>query len=180
MGRVVQDKDLLQALKEGQSSAVAYWFKTYQPRLRRLVLAKVSIEADAEDLVQEIFINCLKHLPLFRGEASIWTWMTRIASHEIADYYRKRYAKKAIRALALDDLIPMADISDAKELADEVQQTMRQLKDKQRLLLTMKYIEQKTVVEIANYFNQSLKSIESELFRARREFKLVYAEQSII
>jgi len=108
------DALLLSELKSGNPKAVQSWFTNYHDHLFQCIAAKVSIEKDVEELVQDTFLSCLKHLPLFRGESSIWTWMLRIAQHEVADYYRKRYAKKFIHALPLSELLPFDDLSGAK------------------------------------------------------------------
>src|SRR3989344_1118054 len=97
------DAVLLARLKSGDSPAVNEWFRAYHDRLLAFVSQKIDNAHDAEELVQETFVNCLKHLPLFRGESSIWTWMCGIAQHEVADFYRKKYAKKALKLLPLGE-----------------------------------------------------------------------------
>lgn len=175
----VPPDQLLAALKAGQPQAVAQWFKTYHRGLFNFVKTKVSSDHDAEEIVQETFINCLKHLTLFRGNSSIKTWMQGIARHEIADYYRKRYAKKAILALPLTDLIPATAIGDAHEVSEKVRQVIHKMSAHQRELLLLKYIDGKKVEEIAEDLGRSIKAIESELFRARQEFKTLYAHHHV-
>lgn len=169
------EKELLVALKNGQPAAVNEWFKQYQARLFRLVVAKISSTSDAEEIVQETFINCLKHLPLFRGESSLWTWMQGIAQHEVADYFRKKYAKKAIKALPLSDLLPAGPVGDAHDLAEKVKHTLKNMKVESQELLWLKYVDGKKVADIALELGRSVKATESDLFRARREFRRLYA-----
>jgi RNA polymerase sigma-70 factor (ECF subfamily) len=168
---------LLAALKTGDPQAVADWFKAHHRPLLRFVRAKISSETDAEEIVQETFINCLKHLPLFRGNSSIKTWMQGVARHEIADYYRKKYAKKAISALPLTDLITTCGIDDAHEVSEKVRQVFDRMSSQNRELLLLKYIDGKKVEEIAQEMGRTIKAVESELFRARQEFKLLYLHQ---
>lgn len=169
-----QESVLLEGLKDGSPQAVEYWFKHFQPKVLALVSTKVSLEKDAEEITQEIFLNCLKHLPLFRGESSILTWMYSIARHEVADYYRKKYAKKAISLLPLTDLLHLEDVKDAHEVSENVRQVFYQMTQEHRELLLLKYIDQKKVKDIADELGKSVKAVESELFRARVEFKRLY------
>lgn len=165
---------LLHALRHGHADAVAYWFKHYRRPLTRVIAAKVTPEKDVDELVQETFINCLKHLPLFRGQSGLLTWMYSIARHEIADYYRKKYAKKAIAALPLTDLLPAHQTHDAHEVSEKVRLVFSQLSREYRELLLLKYIDGKKVEEIAQEMDRSVKAVESDLFRARREFRELY------
>lgn len=166
---------LITQLQQGLPQAVQQWFTQYSPKLLSFVKQKVSAPADAEELVQETFINALKQLTFFRGHASLLTWMQAIARHEIADYYRKKYAKKAIRALPLNELLAHAKISDSHETAEQVKETFKRLNTSQQELLLLKYIDNKKVAEIAHELGTSVKAIESDLFRARQAFKLAYA-----
>lgn len=167
----IKDKDLIQKLKTGDEQAVKTWFDLYFVRLLNIVELKVSNKKDAEEIVQETFLNCLKHLPLFLGKSSIWTWMNSIARHEVADYYRKRYAKKALKTIPLSELIPLNQISDSDEVSLKVKEVLSKMRDDYSELLMLKYADGKKVSVIAQELDKSVKSIESDLFRARKEFK---------
>jgi RNA polymerase sigma-70 factor (ECF subfamily) len=169
-----QDRELLMRLKRGDRVAVQDWYQRYRLKLLRHLLTKVTKTSDAEELTQDTFMSCLKHLPLFRGESSIWTWMLRIAGHEVADYYRKAYAKKAIQALPFDELLLTPSITDAHDTAQKVKDTLVKIRIDYRELLFLKYVDKKRVTEIAAELGRSVKSIESDLFRARKAFRQAY------
>lgn len=171
---MTSDQRLLLELREGSATAVQQWFQQYYPRLLRMVVARVGSETDAEEISQETFVNCLRHLPLFRGDSSLWTWMQSIARHEISDYFRKRYAKKAIHALPLSELLEDAQIADAHETAERVKQAIHSLKTEWQELLQLKYIDGKSLKEIAAELGRTIKAVEAELYRARQAFKEAY------
>src|SRR5664279_1783080 len=112
--------ELLTRLKAGEKSAVEFWYKTFYLQVLAFVAGKVENSKDAEEIAQETFINALKQLTFFRGQAQLLTWMIAIARHEVADYYRKKYAKKAIKALPLSDWLVPGKISDSHEVSDHV------------------------------------------------------------
>lgn len=171
---------LLTHLRQGVPAAVEYWFKTYHDQVLRFVLTKVAVAADAEELVQETFVNALKQLAFFRGDSSLATWLQSIARHEVADYYRKKYAKKAIHSLPLSEVLANTllptKVHDSHATSERVKVAIQSLTHEHQELLLSKYLDGKKVEELAQELGRSVKSIESELFRARQAFKLAYAQ----
>ena len=181
---VVDETELITRLKQGDQRAVTQWFKTYQARLTNYVLGRISQSEDAQEVVQEVFINCLRNIANFQGRSSLYTWMTAIAKHEIADYYRKRYAKKLLRALPLGEVIldglreEMVDEQLWQEqkqaLKEQLDQVLGQLAGHHRELLWLKYVDRKKVAQIAHELGRTAKAVEADLFRARRDFRAAY------
>lgn len=167
----MEEKELIKRLKQGDNQAVKTWFDLYYLRLLKIVETKVSNNKDAEEIVQQTFLNCLKHLPLFLCKSSIWTWMNSIARHEVADYFRKKYAKKALKTIPLSELLPLNQIADSDEVSQKVKEVLSKMRADYRELLLLKYADGKKVAVIAKELGKSVKSIESDLFRARKEFK---------
>lgn len=171
-----QEKILLDKLRVGQRGAVHNWFKEFHPYLLKITMSRISIKEDAEEIVQETFVNCLKQLPFFQGRSRLKTWMISILKHEIADYYRKKYAKKAISTIPLANLLLAQPVSNASETSRIVSQALARMTGERKELLLMKYVDKKRVREIATAWKKTVKSIESELFRARQEFRFLYSE----
>jgi len=167
------EPELLARLKRGESAAVTSWFRVYQPRMTQFVAQKISVAAEVDEVVQQVFLNCLKHLPLFRGDASIKTWMVRIARHEVADFYRKKYAKKVLQTLPLHQLFA-APVSDSHETSEKVKLALGHLGEPYRELLQLKYIDELSVKIIAEKMGRTSKSVESDLYRARKAFQIAY------
>jgi len=172
----MEDKILLEQLKTGSDQAVKTWFDLYFSKLLLIVETKVSNKKDAEEIVQQTFMNCLKHLPLFLGNSSIWTWMNAIARHEVADYFRKKYAKKAIKTIPLSDFLPLTEISNSDDVSQKVNTVLSQMRASYKELLLLKYADGKKVAVIAKDLGRSVKAIESDLFRARKAFKYLWIE----
>lgn len=166
---------LLSDLKRGLPQAVEQWFKLYKSHITAYVGVKIDSNKDRDELVQEIFVHSLQQLPLFRGESSLWTWMCSIARHEIADYYRKRYAKKALKTLPLMDWLAAESPGDASDVSQIVHATLSKMTPKYRELLLNKYFDKYSVKKLAKVLDKSEKSIESDLFRARQEFKQLWS-----
>lgn len=165
---------LISRLKSGDENAVQEWFQEYEPLVTQFVSAKISNVADVEEIVQQTFLNCLRHLPLFLGKSQIKTWMYSIARHEIADYYRKKYAKKALRTIPLSEFIPLESISDSEVVTEKVQNVFSHMRDSYSELLLLKYADNKKIAQIAQEVGKTEKAVESDLYRARKEFKSLW------
>ncbi|MDR0462979.1 MAG: RNA polymerase sigma factor [Pseudomonadales bacterium] len=168
------ETSLIADLKTGQERAVLWWYNHYSKRLQAFIFSKISKELDVEEITQEVFMKALQNLANFSGRSSLWTWMCAIAKHEIADYYRKIYAKKVLALLPLTENLLTCKIDDADELAEKIEQVWQQVGVCNRELLLQKYIDKRKVAEIARDRGKTSKAIESELWRAREEFKRAY------
>lgn len=166
---------LVKDIKKGKKVAVRFWFKHYYGQLLAIAIKKAQNKEDAQELVQETFINCLRNIQSFKNKAKLSTWMKSILFHEIADYYRKLYAKKAIRTIPLAEFLLNRPIADSHQTSQQVQAVLSKMLSYKKELLLLKYVDKKKVKEIAKKMGKTVKAIESELFRARKEFKRLYA-----
>ena len=166
---------LLEGIKNGHELAIEYWFKNYHHQLLNLALQKLPNRLVAEEIVQETFINCLRSINLFKGNSSLLTYMQSILRHEINDFYRKRYAKKFIQTIPLSEFLLEHEYKDAHDTALMVKLVLKKMAGQSRELLMQKYVDKKKVKELAKELGRSEKAIESELFRARKEFRLLWA-----
>jgi RNA polymerase sigma-70 factor (ECF subfamily) len=73
--------------------------------------------ADAEDLLQEIFLAAHRKLESFRGDAALGTWLYRLATNQILDYIRSRAGRAGQVTDGLDDASVLADAA-GHRLAD--------------------------------------------------------------
>jgi len=167
---------LVEAIKNGHELAIEYWFKNYYQKLYKLALQKLPSPSIAEEITQETFINCLRSITLFKGDSSLLTYMQSILRHEINDFYRKRYAKKFIQIIPLSEFLLDHEYKDAHETAEMVKLVLKKMTNQSRELLIKKYVDEKKIKELAEEWGRTEKAIESELFRARKEFRLLWAD----
>lgn len=170
------EEKLLSQLKQGSPTAVKRWFLEYHQDILRFVLSRVANQADAEEIVQQTFLSCLKHLPFFNGKSTIFTWMLAIAKREVANYFRKKYAKKALQLLPLSECVLVPELASSQEIAQKVATVLKEMRPRQVELLMLKYVDKYRVTYIAGKLGKTAKSIESELLRARNKFKELWSE----
>ena len=188
------NEELIKKVIAGNQEAVKKLYRKFQPRLLNFILQKVKRHEDAEEILQETMISTIDSLPLFRGNASLYTFLCSIAKHEIADFYRKKRIKAFlfsrfpqledfVKNIASQTLSPERALEE-KELKREVIKTLRSLSEGHSQILRLKYIDGLSYREIASKLKKSVKAIESKLARARQAFAQVwqsshYAEQGI-
>ena len=131
--------------------------------------------------MQDTLLAFLDALPLFNHQSSVWTFIVGIAKHEVADYYRKRYAKKVIKSMPLlselyDQQLHSSDET-ALELRLAIKRVYEQLAPKQKLILQLKYEQGLSITAIARAMGISPKATESLLFRSRLAFQKAYTAQ---
>lgn len=165
-------------LSDRQSAAQFY--RTYRPKLLKLVRSKITNPQEAEDVVQDTLFAFLEALRDFHGECKISTFLFSICRHKIIDYYRKKRIRHALfsQTPELDDLIsPILNPEEALDAAivkEKLHRTFRKILPQYKTILHARYILNMPVADIAKNFAVTLKSAESLLFRARKAFIRTY------
>jgi RNA polymerase sigma-70 factor (ECF subfamily) len=167
---------LARRLLSGDKKEFRRFYRRNQPRLLAYVLVRVKTREDAEEIVQDVFLGFLDALPLFGYRSSLWTFLVSIARHEIADYFRRLYAKRAIRYVPFVEQLYREPMLSADETVELLERALLKLKPLERELIVWKYEEEMSVKDIAGKLGIGVKAAESKLFRARQAFKAAYVE----
>ncbi len=166
-----QDAELLRRAAAGESGAFAELVQRHQDWVFQLAYRFSRDRQDAEELAQEIFFRAWRRAAGFRGEAAFSTWLYRLAVNVCLNYRQK--AKSCPAPLSLESE-PQAAQPEAGEalVAGEREARLRQAMDalprRQRLALVLAGFEGRSYEEIAAAMAVSVASVESLLFRARR------------
>ena len=84
-------------------------YRAHAGQLFSVACRMVGNPADAEDLLQEIFLSAHRKLDSFRGESALGTWLYRLATNQCLDHLRSRAARTSQVTDALDDEPGLAD-----------------------------------------------------------------------
>ena len=87
------DLALVERCRRGELGAFEELYQAHAGRLFSLAVRMLGNTADAEDLLQEIFLAAHRKLGSFRGESALGTWLYRLATNQILDYVRSRAAQ---------------------------------------------------------------------------------------
>lgn len=158
-----KDKGFLQLMDTYKKPI--YW------HIRRLVVS----HEDAEDILQETFIQVYRFAGSFKGESKIYTWLYRIATNECIRHFRKNkkslmnsgsIAEKMLGELSETD----SENSDA--ILFKFQQAILQLPEKQRIVFNLRYYDELSYDEIGQILNSSVNSLKTNYHYASEKIKL--------
>jgi RNA polymerase sigma-70 factor (ECF subfamily) len=108
---------LVERCRRGDLAAFEELYRTHSGRLFSVACRMVGNTADAEDLLQEIFLTAHRKLEGFRGDSSLGTWLYRLATNHCLDFLRSRATRAGQITDALDDDPTIADAG-SKGLAE--------------------------------------------------------------
>ncbi|HEX4565006.1 MAG TPA: RNA polymerase sigma factor [Vicinamibacterales bacterium] len=111
------DLQLVERCRRGELGAFDELYKAHSGRLYSLACRMLGNPADAEDLLQEIFLSAHRKLDSFRGDAALGTWLYRLGMNQILDHVRSRAGRAGQITDGLDDATTIADAS-GHRLAD--------------------------------------------------------------
>lgn len=142
-----------------------YW------HIRRLVI----IHADADDALQNTFINAWKGLGGFRSESSLYTWLYSIATNEALTLIRKREKTSGV---SLDDVESIISFStegdsyfDGNEATLKLQNAILKLPEKQRTVFNMKYFDDMSYEEISTALGTSVGALKASYHHAVKKIE---------
>ncbi len=168
--------DLIQLCLEGKQSAQMEIYNRYYKAMYNTSLRIVKHSAEAEDVMQESFLNAFTKLHTFKGEVTFGSWLKRIVINNSIYHYRKQRKKNEV---ALDDIMYKVEDNDGiasdhvfTELkAQKVMETMKRLKDNYRISLTLHLIEGYDYEEISTIMNISYANCRTTISRAKESLR---------
>lgn len=135
--------------------------RRFAPAVYRLAYARTGCRADAEDVMQEVFLRLVRARPVFDSEAHARAWLLRVASNCASDLFRLPWRR---REVPLEEDLPAAESPEAGSVTEAV----LSLPARYRLPVHLYYYEDLSVAEIGKIIGKSEGTVKSRLFRARR------------
>ena len=164
-----KDVELLAKVVAGDAAAVRTLLDNAGDVLYGFVFARVGGDAAAaEDVVQETFLEAVRSSHTFRGDAALRTWLCAIARRRLARYYEaERRNELSHSGLRLVGAEKQADEAAEVERRDEVVRALGALPPLHRQVLVLKYLDERSVEDIAAELGRSRVQVQSLLQRAR-------------
>jgi RNA polymerase sigma-70 factor (ECF subfamily) len=163
------DLTLLADAAAGEPVAVARLLDDVAPIVYGFVVARVGGQSSvADDIIQETLLEGLRSRAGFRGESALSTWLCTIARRRLARYYEaERKAELARSGLRQVPPPAAADEEEAVDRRDEVVAALGRLPPLHRQVLVLKYLDNRSVAEIAGTVDRTPVQVQSLLQRAR-------------
>ncbi len=176
------DFDLIRAINSGQADKFHDLVKRYEQKLYNFSLRTCRDPRDAEDMVQDTFLNVFRYLKDFRYETKFKNWLYKVAASTCIKQRRKsKFAPE--KELSLEDFYP-GDGTGApagvpewasmpleqllnEELSETLHQAIMALPEKYRLVIILRDMEGFSTTETAQILNLSPANVKVRLHRAR-------------
>jgi RNA polymerase sigma-70 factor (ECF subfamily) len=186
----------IEALIAGDRAEFARLVDEYSNPIYRLGLRMLGNPQDAEDVLQNTFMNALLHLPKFEGRSSIATWLYRIAANEALMLLRKKKPETNLDDVRPDesdeDLLPSQFVDWSALPEDELltgegksnlDAAIASLPESLRLVFLLRDVEGLSIKESADALNLTEANVKTRLLRARmflrEQLSTYYGERMI-
>lgn len=172
-----EDDDLLSRVASGEQAALARLIDRHGRGLRLFAARYLGSAADAEDVVQDVFVAVWKHAARFdpaKGRAA--TWLYSITANRCIDARRRRSFRTFLGLDDMREMLPHEDpqadarVGARQELAI-VRQGLSRLPERQRMALLLRAVGDLDVPAIADVMGSSAGSVEQLLVRGRRALR---------
>jgi len=140
---------------------------------------RFSRDAEAhQELVQEVFVQAYESLPKYRAEAPFEHWLARIATR--VGYRHWKRARRAPETVPIEEWRDLPDESveelEPAEAGQRLHALLSHLPPRDRLVLTLRYVEDRTVEETAALTGWSETMVKVQAWRARRKLKALFEQ----
>jgi RNA polymerase sigma-70 factor (ECF subfamily) len=170
----VRERELVQRARNGDEEAFRLLVEDNQRRIYSLALRYTRRHEDADEVAQETFVRAHRSLGRFRGEAGFSTWVYRIAVNCCLSHKRKQ---SRVNEVGNDETGNNQEHRDEKnpsplrramssQTRGLINRAMDSLSPQQRMVFVMKFLQQRTIAEIAGQIGCAEGTVKKQLFRA--------------
>jgi RNA polymerase sigma-70 factor (ECF subfamily) len=177
----VSDDALVERILAGDRDAFDRVYERYFGRVYGFVRKRLDNGADAEETVQEVFINVFSCLESYRREAPLGAWILGIARRVVASRFKKK--RHPTIPLAREEELESVDLPmpllqrtatpfEYYECHERILQleaaAARRLTREQRRLFELHHLHHRSITDIATQLDKSEDAVKSNLYRARK------------
>lgn len=161
------DDALITAARAGDRSAAAEILTRYQERIYRYGLRMCGDEESAREVLQETMLAAFRHLPGFRGDAALSTWLFQIARSFCIKERRGVRPTSALDAGLADGAPPPDAQVHARQIGQALAAAISALPPEQREVLVLRDVEGLSAQDAADIIGIEVGALKSRLHRAR-------------
>jgi RNA polymerase sigma-70 factor (ECF subfamily) len=169
---VLTDEEIVRRVSAGDVQMFEVLMRRYNQRLYRAARAILQDDAEAEDTVQQAYLNAYRHLDQFEGRAQFSTWLTRIAVYEALARRRRAYGQPAGSEDELVETAPSPAPDPerqayGREVSVLLESALAALPDAYRSVFILREIDGLNTAETAQQLRVSEGTVKTRLHRAK-------------
>ena len=174
------DEDVVRRILEGQTALFEVLMRRHNERLYRAARAILRDDREAEDVMQQAYVNAYAHLRQFDGRASLATWLTRIAVYEAIARAKRRGRYRSLddeNEQALESMMELRSLINpeqqafAAEVRIILEAAVDGLQDGNREVFVLREIQGLSTAETAESLGVSDDVVKTRLSRAKRALR---------
>ena len=180
-----QDRELVNAIQAGDPQAFQTLHDLYAQRLYRFAVKRLGDASEAEDVVQDVFLEVHRCVGSWEGRSALLTWMFGIAHHQLC----RRFRKKTPIGVPMEQLEAQPPVAPEAGADRRVEAAMvldacadvleEDVSDAQREIFDLYYGESQPTKKIAEALGKSNQAVKISLFRTRRAMEARLEELGI-
>jgi RNA polymerase sigma-70 factor (ECF subfamily) len=183
-GHRAEEQALVDDCRAGDPRAFEQFFRAHVGRVERVVGNLVGATPDLEDLVQTTFVEALRSFPRFRGEASLATWITRIAVHIAHRQLRQGVRRHLPLELLPSSEEPRSEMAveslDSRRIAPRLHQALDRISPKKRIAFLLYAVEGYSMAEVAAITRAGRAATKARIWFARRELLAAVRQDPVL
>jgi RNA polymerase sigma-70 factor, ECF subfamily len=170
------DQEILTALKnsETRDKGITILMDKYKERIYWYIRRLVVLHEDAEDVLQETFINAYRYASSFNGQSKIYTWLYKIATNECIALFR-RNKKSTVQLIEISSKLVNelqdSSIGNVESALKDFYAAILQLPEKQRIVFNLRYFDDLSYEEIEEIVGSSAGTLKTNYHYATEKIK---------
>jgi len=180
----VEDVLLVDRCLTGEPAASRELFRKHRGRVHACLFRVLGSNRDMDDLLQEAFLQVFQSLRGWRAEASLATWIDRVAVRCAYRYLTQRGRRVPTEVLVDDDVAALDEVGARRQLArDGVKRlyaALDELSAAARLAFTLHEVDGRPLAEVADLVGSSVTATKLRVWRARKRIEEVAAEDPVL
>ena len=182
--------ELLQACEKGSTTAQFEIYKLYYKAMFNTAMRIMQNSYDAEDVMQEAFLNAFTKLDTFKGEVPFGAWLKRIVINKSLTHIKKKNKLQEVNLEVVDNKLESDNDNDdemneskvdyVKLKVKEVSKAMGLLKESYRTILNLSLVEGYDNEEIALIMDISNENCRTTISRAKSRLRKLLMESSVL
>ncbi len=163
------DEAIIQLMRAGrEQEAFERLVPAYRRRVFGLAFSILRDRTAAEDLAQEVFVKLWRALPRYDGRAKLSTWIYTITRNASISALRARRPALSMSEPAVQEAVEGLAAPDGPAAGDlELRRSIEALPEKQRQAITLYYLDERPVEEVAEMMGLPANTVKTHLHRAR-------------
>ena len=175
----MDETTLIRKIRQGDHSAFKELVTRYETQVAATVIGMLGPGPEADDVGQETFVRFYRAIGRFRGDASVGTYLTRIAMNLCLNEIRRRGRRRNLFAedgqKAIEAIGRNPDTEKREEASQLVYRGLQKLESKYRSVLVLRLIDEYTTAETAAILRVPQGTVLSRLARGQRKLRVILA-----